>query len=178
MAEIATIARPYAEAVFELADRAGALDRWSGVLARLADLAGHPEVRQLLGDPRVGSARLTELLVSLAGEAGAEAKGLIATLVENKRVEALPAVREHYETLKNERQGAVDATIETALEIDAGQLASLVADLEKKFGRKVRAQVVIDRELIGGARITVGDQVIDGSVKGRLAALSAGLTSS
>ena len=79
------------------------------------------------------------------------------------------------EALKNERQGAVDAKIETALELTSEQLNALVADLEKKFGRRVRPQVSIDKELIGGARVTVGDQVIDGSVRGRLASLAAGL---
>lgn len=177
MAEIATIARPYAEAVFQLADQAGTLDRWSSILERLASLASHAEVKQIAGDPRLGASRLVDLLVSLAGDAGTEAKPFIEALVENKRVDSLPAVREHFEALKNERQGAVDARIETAIELTAGQLAELVADLEKKFGRRIRPQVSIDKELIGGARVTVGDQVIDGSVRGRLASLAAGLIS-
>ncbi len=177
MAEIATIARPYAEAVFQLADKAGTLDRWSEILERLASLAEHPEVQQIVGDPRLGASRLVDLIVSLAGEGGADAKPFIAALVENKRVEALPAIRAHYEALKNERQGAVDAKIETALEMTSEQLGALVADLEKKFGRRVRPQVSVDKELIGGARVTVGDQVIDGSVRGRLASLAAGLIS-
>ena len=113
----------------------------------------------------IWASRLVDLIVSLAGDGGADAKPFIAALVENKRVEALPAMRAHYEALKNERQGAVDAKIETALELTPEQLGALVADLEKKFGRRIRPQVSVDKELIGGARVTVGDQVIDGSVR-------------
>ena len=108
----------------------------------------------------------------------AEAKAFLQMLTENRRLEALPAVRDQFERLKAEREGAVDAIIETAFEFQAGALEALVADLERRFKRKIRPQVSIDKELIGGARISVGDQVIDGTVRGKLDAMNAGLMGS
>lgn len=178
MAEIATIARPYAEAVFALADKAGTLPRWSESLARLAAVAADPQLAQLVGDPRLTAGALTELLLGTAGETSPEARNLVQAMVDNKRVEALPSVREQFELLKAERESTVDAVLESAFEIDASQQASLVADLEKKLGRKVRARVVVDPALIGGVRVTAGDQVIDGSVRGRLASLAVELVKS
>ena len=175
MAEVATIARPYAEAVFSLADSAGTLTQWSATLGKLAAVAADSEVQRLIGDPKVSGRQLVDLLLSVAGDAGAEARNFVSALVENKRVPALPSVRDIFETLKNEREGTVDTLIETAFPLDDGQLASLVADLEQRFKRKIRPQVTVDRELIGGVRVTVGDEVIDGSVRGKLAAIAIAL---
>lgn len=175
MAEVATIARPYAEAVFSLADSAGTLTQWSATLGKLAAVAADGEVQRLIGDPKVSGRQLVDLLLSVAGDAGAEARNFVSALVENKRVAALPSVRDIFETLKNEREGTVDTLIETAFPLDDGQLASLVADLEQRFKRKIRPQVTVDRELIGGVRVTVGDEVIDGSVRGKLAAIAIAL---
>ena len=175
MAEVATIARPYAEAVFSLADSAGTLTQWSATLGKLAAVAADSEVQRLIGDPKVSGRQLVDLLLSVAGDAGAEARNFVSALVENKRVPALPSVRDIFETLKNEREGTVDTLIETAFALDDGQLASLVADLEQRFKRKIRPQVIVDRELIGGVRVTVGDEVIDGSVRGKLAAIAIAL---
>ncbi|OGA83654.1 MAG: ATP synthase F1 subunit delta [Betaproteobacteria bacterium RIFCSPLOWO2_12_FULL_66_14] len=182
MAEIATIARPYAEAAFELADASGTLEAWSRALAGLAEAVSQPDMQQLLGNPLVSDTALVQMLLAVveqsAGEATAETRNFLLALAENKRLAVLPAVREQFEALKNERQGAVDALIESAFALDQGELATLVADLERRFRRKVRPEVRVDAELIGGARITIGDQVIDGSVRGKLAALAAGLVES
>jgi F-type H+-transporting ATPase subunit delta len=182
MAEIATIERPYAEAAFDLADSAGTLDAWSRSLAVIAQAVAEPDMQQLLGNPLVSDRALVEMLLAVleksAGGATAETKNFLAALAENKRLAVLPAVREQFEALKNERQGAVDALIESAYALGEAELAALVADLERRFKRKVRPEVRVDPELIGGARVTVGDQVIDGSVRGKLAALAAGLVES
>ena len=175
MAEIATIARPYAEAAFRLAEDSGATANWSSALARLAAVAQSADVAQLVGNPRVSQAQLTELLVSLSGDTGASLRNFVSTLVENKRVPVLPAVHEQFEILKNEREGTIDAEIESALPMDDNQLATLVKDLEQRFKRKIRPQVTINAALIGGACVKVGDEVIDGSVRGKLAAMSAAL---
>ena len=175
MAEIATIARPYAEAAFRLAEGSGSTSAWSSALSRLAAVAQSDDVGQLVGNPRVSAAQLTELLVSLSGDASAPLRNFVSTLVENKRVPVLPAVSEQFEILKNEREGTVDAHIESALAMDDSQLSALVKDLEQRFKRKVRPQVTVVPELIGGARVRVGDEVIDGSVRGKLAAMSAAL---
>jgi F-type H+-transporting ATPase subunit delta len=177
MAEVATIARPYAEAVFAMADKAGTLSAWSDALANLASIAQAPELTQLYGNPKVSSAQLAGLFTA-AGEMPAEAKGLVAALTENKRLEALPAIAAQFELLKAEREGAVDAHIASAYALEGAELASLVADLERRFKRKVRPHVSIDQSLIGGALVRVGDQVIDGSVRGKLEAMRNGLTGS
>ena len=178
MAEVATIARPYAEAVFALADKAGKLADWSEALMRLAGIAQAPELLQLIGNPKVSSAQLADLFSAAGSDLPAEAKGLVQALTENKRLEALPAIALQFELLKAEREGAVDAEIASAYALDGAELASLVVDLERRFQRKVRPHVSVDQSLIGGALVRVGDQVIDGSVRGKLEAMRNGLTGS
>jgi len=175
MAEVATIARPYAEAVFAQADKAGALADWSEALARLAGIAQAPEMQQLIGNPKVSSAQLAGLFSAAGADLPAEVVGLVQALTENKRLEALPSIAEQFELLKAEREGAVDAEIATAYALEGPELASLVADLERRFKRKVRPHVSVDQGLIGGAVVRVGDQVIDGSVRGKLEAMRNGL---
>jgi F-type H+-transporting ATPase subunit delta len=178
MAEVATIARPYAEAAFELADKAGALQAWSETLALLAQAAESADMQPVLGNPLVPDAQLVDMFLSVAAGAPAETRKFLEALAENKRLAVLPQVREQFERLRAEREGTVDARIETAFPLAGPELGALVGDLERRFKRKVRALVVHDPELIGGAKITVGDQVIDGSIRGKLAAMAAGLASS
>lgn len=173
MAEIATLARPYAEAVFKLADEAGRLGDWSGWLRAMAQVAGNADMRACMGDPQVSAGQLYELfLAACKTELPAEAKNFVEILIRNRRLELAPAMRDQFEVLKLEREGVVDADIESAFPLDEAQVASLVADLEKKFKRKVSPHVRVDRELIGGVRVTVGDEVIDGSVRSKLAAMA------
>jgi F-type H+-transporting ATPase subunit delta len=176
MAELSTIARPYAEAVFDLADKGGSLAQWSATLANLAAAAEHPDVRQLLGNPRVSATALVDMFVAVSGDPSQETRKLLEALTANQRVAVLPAMRDQFEALKNERESTVDARIETAFPLEGADLAGLVADLERKFKRKVRPEVSVDASLIGGVKVTVGDQVIDGSVRGKLAAMAASLT--
>ena len=175
MAEIATIARPYAEAVFKVADGEGKLAAWADVLNRLAAVAENAAVHELLGDPNVTPDQLYGVLAGAAGDLPAEAQNLVRVLIENGRVGVLPEVRENFETLKNEREGVVDAEIASAFPLDDAQLATLVSELEARFKRKVKPNVAVDKELIGGIKVVVGDEVIDGSVRGKLAAMAAAL---
>jgi len=177
MAETVTIARPYAEAVFALADKGGSLAQWSDTLGQLASVAQTPEMSQLYGNPKVTGAQFVDLF-SAAGAMPAEGKALLQMLAENRRLEALPAIRDLFDQLKAEREGAIDATIESAFPLGGAELDTLVADLERRFKRKIRPQVSVDNELIGGARVTVGDQVIDGTVRGKLDSMNAGLMGS
>lgn len=177
MAETVTIARPYAQAVFALADKGGSLAQWSDTLGQLALVAQAPEMSQLFGNPKVTSTQFAELFSSV-GTMPAEGKALLQMLAENRRLEALPAIRDMFDQLKAEREGAIDATIESAFPLEGAELSALVADLERRFKRKIRPQVSIDKELIGGARISVGDQVIDGTVRGKLDSMNAGLMGS
>ncbi len=175
MAEIATIARPYAEAVFEVADGEGRLAAWDGVLGRLAAVSADPAIQQLLGDPNVSPDQLYGVIAGAAGELPAQAQNLVRVLIGNARVGVLPEVRAIFATLKNEREGVVDADIATAFPLDDPQLATLVAELEARFRRKVKPRVAIDHDLIGGVTVAVGDEVIDASVRGKLAAMAAAL---
>jgi F-type H+-transporting ATPase subunit delta len=177
MAETTTIARPYAEAIFRLADQNGALAAWAGTLEAMAQVAGNPEMQRLLGNPKITRSQLADLFISACKGLNAEGKNLVHLLVHNGRLALLPQVRELFEQLKHEREGTVEALIHSAFPIDNTQKASLVAGLERKLGKRIQASVAIDPELIGGVKVVVGDQVIDGSVRGRLAAMAAALKS-
>ncbi len=172
MAEPSTIARPYAEAVFRLADAQGKLADWSAVLANLAAVAADGRVRAAIDSPSLSTAQVAGLVTSiLSGKLSGDAENLVRVLADNGRLDVLSEIRAQYEALKNEREGTIEADIQSAFELDAGQLADLVARLEKKTGRKVRAKVSVDAALIGGVRISLGDKVIDGSARAQLGAL-------
>ena len=179
MAETATLARPYAEAVFRLADAGGALAPWSTTLRTLAQVVAHPDMQECLATYDLSGAQLKDLFLSLCpGDLSPEAKSFVALLIEYDRLTLLPEIFGQFEALKNAREGVVDAQITSAFALDDAQLASLVADLESRFKRKINPSVSIDRDLIGGVRVVVGDEVIDGSVRGKLNAMAAGLLAS
>jgi len=176
MAEPSTIARPYAEAAFRLAAEQGKLADWSATLANLSAVAADGRVSAAIGDPNFPAAKIAGLFISvLSGKLTGETENFVRVLAENGRLDVLAEIRSQYEVLKNEREGVVEAEITSAFEMDQAQLADLVARLEKKTGRKVRPHVSVDRELIGGVRIMLGDKVIDGSERAQLAALEAAL---
>ena len=179
MAETATIARPYAEAIFGLADKSGSLAAWFDTLSTMASIAADPQMRDASANPGISAERLYGLFASLCGDAlPLQAQNLLRVLIDNRRVELLPQIRAGFEELKNEREGVVEATIATAFPLAEAQLASLVTDLENRFKRKVQPIVTVDKELIGGVRVVIGDEVIDGSVRSKLAALATGLARS
>lgn len=176
MAENVTIARPYAEAVFALADATSTLGRWSQTLAVMAAVAANPELRAVSGNPNVSADQVYGLFAGACGDLSTEAQNLLRVLIENGRLATLPEIRSIYEELKNAREGVVEAFVTSAYPLDSGQLSALVADLERRFKRKVKPQVAVDAALIGGVRTQVGDEVIDGSVRGKLAAMAVALT--
>jgi len=172
VAEPSTIARPYAEAAFRLADAQGKLADWSVALANLSAVAADERVRTAIGDPNLPAAKVAGLIISiLAGKLTGEAENFVRVLAENGRLDVLAEIRSQYEVLKNGREGVVEAEITTAFEMDQAQLADLVSRLEKKTGRKVKARVSVDKSLIGGVKIAIGDKVIDGSARAQLGAL-------
>jgi F-type H+-transporting ATPase subunit delta len=176
MAEPSTIARPYAEAAFKLADAQGKLADWSAALANLAGVAADARVRAAIGDPNLSPAKVAGMFIAvLSGKLSGEAENFVRVLADNGRLDVLDEIRAQYEALKNEREGVVEAEIASAFELDQGQVAELVGRLEKKTGRKVRAKVSVDKTLIGGVRIVLGDKVIDGSARAQLAALETAL---
>jgi F-type H+-transporting ATPase subunit delta len=176
MAENITVARPYAEAVFGLADADRTRGEWAKMLDAMANVAAHGEVRAAIGNPNLSVGQLYGLFASLCGELTTEAQNFVRVLIENRRLAVLPEIRDIYLQLKNERESVVDALITTAFALDGAQVGSLVADLERRFARKINPQVKVDKELIGGVHVQVGDEVIDGSVRGKLVAMAAELT--
>ena len=178
MAETATIARPYAEAVFGLAEGAGALAKWSQTLAGMARAASHPEMQGWIGNPNLSPRQLYDLFMSLsAGDLPAELRNFVHLLIANDRLGLLPEIHAQFVQLKNEREGVIEAEIRTAFPLDNKQLSGLVADLERRFKRRVQPRVTQDKALIGGVRIKVGDLIIDGSARGRLEGMAAALKS-
>ena len=176
MAEPSTVARPYAEAAFRLADDAGALAKWSEMLAALALVAEDKRVAAAVADPKLSDAKRAGVFISiLVGRLSGEAENFLRVLAQNDRLALLSEIRTQFEALKNEREGVVEAEVHSAFELSEGQLQDLVQRLERKTGRKVRAKVAVDRELIGGIKIVLGDKVIDGSARAQLGALESAL---
>jgi F-type H+-transporting ATPase subunit delta len=176
MAEPSTVARPYAEAAFRLADEAGALGRWSEMLTELSQVGADARVRAAVGDPKLSAAQVAGLFIAiLAGKLNAEAENLVRVLAANGRLELLPEICEQFEALKNEREGVVEAQVQSAFELSDAQLRDLVQRLEKKTGRRVKARIEINRDLIAGVRVILGDKVIDGSARAQLDALETAL---
>ncbi|MGC1816425.1 MAG: F0F1 ATP synthase subunit delta [Casimicrobiaceae bacterium] len=173
MAELSTIARPYAEAAFEIAQQGSALGAWSQMLRFAATIVGDARVAAALDNPRLDAGAKESLLLSIAGDRfDAQARNFIRVLVEADRVAVLPQISAQFDALKDEAEATAKATIESAFELSDAQVAALKAALEQRFGRKIEATVSINPALIGGARVTVGDAVIDGSVQAKLGAMS------
>lgn len=176
MAENVTIARPYADATYQMALAGNALSQWSETLERMATVAAHPDMRACIDNPRLPADDLTQIFLdAVAGSLTADQKSFVRLLVENRRLGVLSEICELYLELKNAHEGVRDAQITSAFPLDAAGLAQLVADLEQRFKCKIQATVDVDPELIGGVRIAVGDQVIDASVRGKLAAMRVAL---
>ena len=173
MAEKLTAARPYAEAVFALAREQNALPAWSGMLALAAAVAGDARMGQLASDPRVERARFLGLFLDICGgHLDANGANFVRLLVENRRLNLLPEIAALYEGLRAEAEARIEATVTSAFSLNAAQLKTLEQGLKRRFGREVRLTAAVDRSLVGGVVIRAGDLVIDGSVRGRLAALA------
>jgi F-type H+-transporting ATPase subunit delta len=176
MAELATIARPYAEALFRVA-RTGDLAIWSDLMSELAQVGGHPDVKAFANNPKLTDQQIAETFQSLLkSNLGPEAKNFIQMLVENGRLTLLPEIGTQFQALKNAQEGSADAEITSAFALSDAQVTDLVATLEKKFGRKLNPTVTVDPSLIGGVRVSVGDEVLDTSVRTKLQQMHAALT--
>ena len=173
MAELTTIARPYAEAAFRLARDANALPAWSGMLNLLAGIAAEPKVAAALDNPKLTAADKASLVLSIAGDRlDATGRNFVHVLVDADRIGVLPQVRTLFEELKDDTEGVSKARIDTAFPLTDAQASDLKAALERKFGRKIETTINVDPALGGGARITVGDTVIDGTIEAQLAAMA------
>ena len=175
MAELATIARPYAEALFKSAGSraAGLADQ----LSALGAVAGNPALRQFADNPKVAAAQVFEVVTGVAKTAlDSKVSNLLQAVIENGRLAALPEIATQFKALVNAQSGSSDAIVYSAFPIDDAALADVVAALEKRFARKLNARVAVDPELIGGIRVVVGDEVLDTSVKARLEQMKVALT--
>lgn len=175
MAESLTIARPYAEAAFKLALELGALPSWSGALSRLSAVASNETARDLIGNPALSVPQVVALLSDTAGQLSAEQRNFVQVLAENERLGVLSEIAGQFEALRNAHEGVLDAQVSSAFPMSEAQLAEIVATLQAKYGRKVKVDVRVDPELIGGVSISIGDEVTDASVRGKLAQLAGAL---
>ena len=165
MAELATIARPYAEALFKSGGNAASAEQVSA----LAAVAANAQLRQYAGNPKIEAAQVYDLMTSVVKTTlSSQVSNFLRAVLDNGRLDALPEIAAQFHALVNAQSGISDATVYSAFPIDAAQLAEVVATLEKRFARKLNASVVVQPELIGGIRVVVGDEVLDTSVKARL----------
>ena len=178
MAELSTIGRPYAEALFQTArTSAEGLDRWASIADELAGLVSHPQVAEVVSDPKLDDTQIGELISGLVKEPlPAAATGFLKLLIANKRLAALPEIAKQFRQLKNNAEGVADCLIETAFPLADNQMNDLVAALAKRFPAKLKPTVQVNPALIGGVRIAVGDQVLDSSVRARLNQMQTALT--
>lgn len=175
MAESLTLARPYAEAAFKLALETGALPQWSDALARLSAVASSEAARDLVGNPRINDTQVASLVSDVAGSLSPEQRNFVQLLAANERLSVLPEIVHIYEGLKNGSEGVLDARVESAYPLSEQQVADVVGTLEAKYGRKVKVEVSVNPDLIGGISIRIGDEVLDTSVRGKLAQLAEAL---
>jgi F-type H+-transporting ATPase subunit delta len=168
VADIATIARPYARAAFEHAHAAGQLAPWGEMLARAGAAVEDGRVASLIGNPHVQRAELVSLVADVAGAGDEQARNFIRLLADNGRLAALPQVAEQYAALRAEVENTVDVTVSSALPLTAEQSDKLVQALSRRLRRTVRLTATVDPSLIGGAVVRAGDFVIDGSLRGRV----------
>ena len=173
MAELQTVARPYAEAAFEIAQEARALPQWSSALKLAAAVSATPRMEEALDNPRLTTAAKEALFLSVAGDGlSTELRNFMRVLIDADRIRLLPQVSELFESRKDAADNVARADIETAMSLSDEQVAALKTSLARHFGKTIEASVRVNPALIGGARITVGDRVIDGSVQGKLTTMA------
>ena len=176
MADNASLARPYAKAVFELAQESDTFAQWSSVLAQLAAVSQDAQFSTLVNDPRVQGSQLAELLIDISKELLPDGGDkFINLVVKNDRLDAIADIEELYADLVTKAQQAVNAQVVTAIALNDKQKDSLTEALEARLGLTVNLEEVVDDSLIGGAIVRAGDLVIDGSAKGRIEKLSSTL---
>lgn len=180
MADNTTIARPYAQALFELASEAGELAEWSASLDVAGQLLADDGLNEFLSDPGLSESQRYEFLTGLFARANADkfagsdkrGSNFLKLLLENKRSSVLPEIAEHFDVLKAEQENTVEATVTSATPLSQAQQDQIARALKQRLGREIQISTEIDEHLIGGAVIRAGDVVIDGSLRARLEGLA------
>lgn len=166
--ELATIARPYAEALFKIAQKED-LTQWSAIVTRMAEVGANSDVKELANNPKLSNEQIVDIFLSLLQvPISDEIKNFITVLVENDRIPLLDEIGTQFHKLKNASEGIADAKIISAFSLSEAQLEDLIKILEKRFGRKLNPNVTVDESLIGGIYVSVGDEVLDLSVREKL----------
>ncbi|MGO1233266.1 MAG: F0F1 ATP synthase subunit delta [Marinobacter sp.] len=178
MAELTTLARPYAKAVFAAAEDQNAIDLWDQALAFAAQVAADQQVKNILANPGLSEQRKAELFVDCFEEPLPEAlRNFLSILAENKRLALLPAISVLFRLYRADLEKSVSLTVDTAFELSAEEQQKLIDALSKKLERKVELEATVDQSLIGGVVVRTGDLVIDASVRGKLARMAKALGS-
>ena len=169
MAEISTIARPYAVAIFNLAKEENALSEWSDMLSLMSGIIENDDINSFIIDSKVLDTDREKLILNICGDKiNASGQNLIKLLVEYKRLSILSEITLLFEELKAKDEGVIEAEIIMANQPDKKMVENLLKSLEKRFNKKIEGKVVIDKSIVGGTKIIVGDTVIDASVRGQL----------
>ena len=176
MAELATVARPYAEATFQTALQKGTLGPVGDGLALVAAIAQDEQMRSILTDPKVSSQQKKELFDAIAGDRAEESvRNLLRVLVDNRREVLIVDIARQFDELKREHERVLRARITSAQPLSEQQRNDIVGALERRYGKKIEAELDVDPELLGGARVQIGDQVIHASVRDALGQMAAAL---
>ena len=176
MSELATIARPYAQAVFSLAQEAAGLAEWSEMLGLLAEAVKDEAIRDLLRSQRVDRQQMAGLLLAVGeGYLSEEGKSLVKILADNHKLSLLPEISRQYEQLKAAQEGYISVEVISTYAVKAPQKTQIAEALKARLGKEVKVETHIDRKLLGGWLIRIGDQVLDLTVRGRLQQISAEL---
>ncbi len=177
MAELSTVARPYAKAAFEHALSQGKLAEWSNMLAAAANAVSDPAVQTVLSNPAVSHDQKAGVINDICPGLDESGKNFVQTLSEVSRLSLFPQIAEQFETLKAEQEKMVEVEITSAYELTKAQQTKLAQALQKRLNREIKIQTQVDKSLIGGVLIHAGDTVIDGSVRGKLAKLAEAMNS-
>jgi len=174
--ELATLARPYAEAAFARAAETDAVDQWSDMIRLLGELVADPDMARIVDDPRVDRAQLDRLLMDIAGDRlSVEGANFLRVLLSNRRLGLLPQIEVQFDALKREHRNALEIHVVSAYAVSATQQRRLSEALSAHFGKSVSLTTEKDPQLIGGVKIRAGDRVIDYSLRGELDRLAAQL---
>ncbi|MEQ1622543.1 MAG: F0F1 ATP synthase subunit delta [Methylococcales bacterium] len=169
MSELATLARPYATAIFKRAKETNATEKWSQNLAFIKAVLSDKDISVLVDNPKLNNQQLYELISSITeGQLDSEGENLVKLLIHNKRLALSSLIAEQYEYQRAQDEGYIDVDVLSAYSFTSAAKKSFITTLEKLLGKKVNIKVTVDASLIGGVIVRAGDRVIDGSVKGQL----------